>query len=322
VGSEEELSCPVFDLRKQGEEEEEGPLYENLALNSPALSLPPPVQFSDGVWVANLEEEEEEEDLSLILTNQNPARIDVRTLRKKKVSRSEFASYCEETSHFFVNEQGATGEEEDEVGEWRGRRSDILDIREGGDTIRSVRGTVRGVKNRVRAGIATFLQDQTAKNYSESEQGRCVVYVTSIGIVRETKARCTAIRNIFRNMLIRYDERDVFMSREHLQELTHRLGGRAGALPQVFLHGQHLGDASTVERLNESGALRKLLKPLQDPVLVSSVCSKCGGFAMLPCPVCSGSKKSGQANLFNRVALRCTNCDEGGLVRCDLCSQH
>ena len=28
---------------------------------------------------------------------------------------------------------------------------------------RSVRGTVRGVKNRVRAGIATFLQDQTAK---------------------------------------------------------------------------------------------------------------------------------------------------------------
>jgi len=202
------------------------------------------------------------------------------------------------------------------------RRSNILDIREGGDTIRSVRGTVRGVKNRVRAGIATFLQDQTAKNYSESEQGRCVVYVTSIGIVRETKARCTAIRNIFRNMLIRYDERDVFMSRDHLQELTHRLGGRAGALPQVFLHGQHLGDASTVERLNESGALRKLLKPLQDPVLVSSICSKCGGYAMLPCPVCSGSKKSGQANLFNRTALRCTNCDEGGLVRCDLCSQH
>ena len=43
-------------------------------------------QFSDGVWVANLEEEEE--DLSLILTSQNPARIDVRTLRKKKVRRN------------------------------------------------------------------------------------------------------------------------------------------------------------------------------------------------------------------------------------------
>ena len=41
-----------------------------------------PPQFSDGMWVSNLEEEE---DLSLILTSQNPARIDVRTLRKKKV---------------------------------------------------------------------------------------------------------------------------------------------------------------------------------------------------------------------------------------------
>ena len=35
------------------------------------------------MWVSNLDEEEE--DLSLILTSQNPARIDVRTLRKKKV---------------------------------------------------------------------------------------------------------------------------------------------------------------------------------------------------------------------------------------------
>jgi len=75
----------VFNLLKQrGEEDEEedGPLYENLSISSPALSLPPPLQFSDGMWVSNLDEEE---DLSLILTSQNPARIDVRTLRKKKV---------------------------------------------------------------------------------------------------------------------------------------------------------------------------------------------------------------------------------------------
>ena len=31
---------------------------------------------------------------------------------------------------------GDVGEDLDEVGEWRGRRSDILDVREGGDTIR------------------------------------------------------------------------------------------------------------------------------------------------------------------------------------------
>ena len=31
---------------------------------------------------------------------------------------------------------GDVTEDLDEVGEWRGRRSDILDVREGGDTIR------------------------------------------------------------------------------------------------------------------------------------------------------------------------------------------
>ena len=31
------------------------------------------------------------------------------------------------------------------------------------ETILSVKGTVRGVKNRVRAGIATFLQEQDVK---------------------------------------------------------------------------------------------------------------------------------------------------------------
>ena len=43
------------------------------------------------------------------------------------------------------------------------------------------------------------------QTYSDSDQGKCVMYVTSIGIVRETKARCTAISNILRNMLIRYE---------------------------------------------------------------------------------------------------------------------
>ena len=32
-----------------------------------------------------------------------------------------------------------------------------------------------------------------------------------------------------------------FIMEKWLQELTHRLGGRPGALPQIFLHGQHLG---------------------------------------------------------------------------------
>ena len=79
---------------------------------------------------------------------------------------------------------------------------------------------------------------------------------------------------------LRYDERDVFMSREHFHELSDRLSGVDGylELPQLFLHGQLLGvsrhklkhhfrlyvqDSSVIEHLNESGELRRLLKPLQ-----------------------------------------------------------
>ena len=78
----------------------------------------------------------------------------------------------------------------------------------------------------------------------------------------------------------RYDERDVFMSREHFHELSDRLSGVDGylELPQLFLHGQLLGvrrlklrhhfrlnvqDSSVVEHQNESGKLWVFLKPLQ-----------------------------------------------------------
>jgi glutaredoxin domain-containing cysteine-rich protein 1 len=50
-------------------------------------------------------------------------------------------------------------------------------------------------------------------------------------------------------------------------------------------------------------------------------CRKCGGFRMLPCHVCNGSKKSVHRNDFTEkfVALRCSRCDDSALVKCDLC---
>ena len=52
-------------------------------------------------------------------------------------------------------------------------------------------------------------------------------------------------------------------------------------------------------------------------------CEVCGGYRLLPCAVCNGSKKSVHRNHFTAelVALRCMNCDEVGLVRCYACWQ-
>ena len=119
VASEEELSNLTFLHLQEGEEAH---LYANLAFTSSSSSLPPPIQFSDvstaqrrGVWgrgeerregrrVETVHEEEEEEDdevmkkeedLSLLLTSQNPTRIDVRTLRRNKVSwRRRWGERC------------------------------------------------------------------------------------------------------------------------------------------------------------------------------------------------------------------------------------
>ena len=122
------------------------------------------------------EDNDEETDLSLTLTSQNPSRIDVKTLRKKKViqikilinsclsnlhikvSKSDFPTYCLDANQFFIHE--VTSEKQvSSVTLWKGRKN-ILNMKDEG-TIMSVKGTVRGVKNRVRAGIATFLQDRS-----------------------------------------------------------------------------------------------------------------------------------------------------------------
>ena len=141
------------------------------------------------------------------------------------------------------------------------------------------------------------------------------------------------------------------LSREQLLDLRERLGIPKSAqvyLPQVFIHGQLLGVSKIhpdIFRINlyktlgclhnESGELRKLLKPfqvhktktrqkcylniIQDPLKIKSVCRKCGGFGTFPCPVCNGSKKSGHRNIFSIMALKCSHCGRGGLVKCSEC---
>ncbi|KAH8409142.1 hypothetical protein KR009_008968 [Drosophila setifemur] len=192
----------------------------------------------------------------------------------------------------------------------------------GNSTIRSAKGTVRGVKNRVRNGVATFLQLQqpNVKNFMEKDMGKVVLYSTSMGIIRDTYAKCANVKQILRTLLIKFEERDIFMSVEYQQEMRERLHDETIRVPQLFVEGQHIGDADTVERLNESGELRQLLKPYKS-IATAYTCQMCGGYRLLPCPSCSGSKKSVHRNHFTAefVALKCMNCDEVGLVKCPNC---
>ena len=68
-----------------------------------------------------------------------------------------------------------------------------------------------------------------------------VIYFTTLGVVRETWARCVKIRQILRNLLIKVDERDVFMCRENQIEVMERLNSLEVSLPQVFVDGHYIG---------------------------------------------------------------------------------
>ena len=77
-----------------------------------------------------------------------------------QVTRSDFATFCSKNHNFIQDEDNTIGNVRHDVE--NGYERNIINMKEEAN-IMSVKGTVRGVKNRVKTGIATFLQDQKKK---------------------------------------------------------------------------------------------------------------------------------------------------------------
>ncbi|KAI4501872.1 hypothetical protein M0802_003207 [Mischocyttarus mexicanus] len=106
-------------------------------------------------------------------------------------------------------------------------------------------------------------QSRRSRAYKAKEEGKVVVYTTSSGIVRLTFYNCMKVKQILNTHMVKYEEKDLFRSAELQTELRDRIGCTAIQVPQLFVGGQYIGDADIVERLNESGVLRGVLKPYQ-----------------------------------------------------------
>ena len=150
-----------------------------------------------------------------------------------------------------------------------------------------------------------------------------------------------------------FEERDIFLHTAFAKELQARLP--SAKLPHLFFNGLPLGvcdynafvrchyelsmqDYKTVHELNENGVLTRLfadmpvnyIRKLEEvspqfllqriKVNESGECGQCGGRGFITCTWCSGSKKS-ISNRFGRavVSLKCTCCNENGLMRCTAC---
>nr|CAD7258367.1 unnamed protein product [Timema shepardi] len=82
--------------------------------------------------------------------------------------------------------------------------------------------------------------------YKEKEVGKVVLYSTTMGVVRKTYQDCVKVKKILRNMMVKYEERDVFMSREVQSEVRDRMNSDVILVPQMFVEGQHIGLANAL----------------------------------------------------------------------------
>ncbi|XWS48785.1 hypothetical protein CRYUN_Cryun13aG0106200 [Craigia yunnanensis] len=143
-----------------------------------------------------------------------------------------------------------------------------------------------------------------------------VIYTTSLRGVRRTFEDCTKIRGIFEVQRVVFDERDVSLHGEFLNELRNLLGEEA-SVPRVFVKGRYLGGAEEVSELNETGKLGKILSMAHAERGVGrQACGGCGGARFVPCLECGGSCK---VVVSGDKRERCGKCNENGLVHCPTC---
>lgn len=86
------------------------------------------------------------------------------------------------------------------------------------------------------------------QNHHLSEKGSIIVYTTSMTVVRETHDRCRTARNILLTHMVRFEERDLYMSRQHQREVRQRLDTDTVELPQIFVDGFHIGVSVVLTR--------------------------------------------------------------------------
>ncbi|KAL2342357.1 hypothetical protein Fmac_003642 [Flemingia macrophylla] len=156
-------------------------------------------------------------------------------------------------------------------------------------------------------------------------ENRVVIYTTSLRGVRKTFEACNAVRSAFEALGVQVCERDVSMHAAFRDELRLLLKGKPALPPRVFVKGLYIGGADDILCLADEGLFSELLQglPRKKP---GAVCDGCGDMRFLPCSHCSGSCKAlvrvkeDASAVARTLVVKCSRCNENGLVLCPLCS--
>ncbi|XP_076894952.1 uncharacterized protein At3g28850-like [Bidens hawaiensis] len=184
--------------------------------------------------------------------------------------------------------------------------------------------------------IPILLKSLTPKTFSLNEfenlcppngENKVVVYTTTLRGVRKTFEACNTVRTILEGYGVFVCERDISMDSGFREELRYLMKGKDCkelVPPRVFVKGRYVGGVDAMVKAMEDGSLDHLLEGLPKSKN-GYVCEGCGGVRFLPCFRCNGSckmvdwKEEG-ARGRKRVVVRCSDCNENGLVHCPICS--
>lgn len=97
----------------------------------------------------------------------------------------------------------------------------------------------------------------------------------------------------------------------------------------VFVEGEHIGGVEEVKQMHETGELASILKGCEKVSQEGNrPCNQCGDARFIVCQTCSGSCKLcieeieeelEDQEIETREFMRCPDCNENGIVRCNVC---
>ncbi|CAH9077278.1 unnamed protein product [Cuscuta epithymum] len=171
--------------------------------------------------------------------------------------------------------------------------------------------------------------DQFEELCPPNGQNKVVIYTTTLRGVRKTFEACNAVRSVIEGAGVSICDRDISMDKRFKEELRGLMKGKDSSElipPRVFVRGRYIGGADVVLRIAEEGGLGDLLQGLPK-LRVGYVCEGCGGARFLPCFTCNGSckmvmmvREDMEEKHGKTVVVRCSDCNENGLVLCPICS--
>ncbi|ERN02322.1 uncharacterized protein At3g28850 [Amborella trichopoda] len=167
-------------------------------------------------------------------------------------------------------------------------------------------------ENRENEGSKTK-REKGGKNKGFPENA-VVLYTTTLRGIRKTFEECNRVRTVLEGLGVQLVERDISMDSGFRDELATLMGGKP-MVPRVFVKGVDIGGSEDVLRIHEEGQLVKLVEGVPK-ARATRTCDGCGGVRFVPCFDCCGSRKIVEER---GKVLRCSECNENGLIQCPIC---